>query len=103
MKTKEPLAKEMFESQLQTWIDQEKAAIDFIGVLGTLWFEKSVELVIFRNQLVDRSASEIMALHQYSKDIVKKPISIADTLALAKAMLNFEMVPSRIDIGKLVA
>jgi glyceraldehyde 3-phosphate dehydrogenase len=52
---------------------------------------------------VDRSASEIMALHQYSKDIVKKPISIADTLALAKAMLNFEMVPSRIDIGKLVA
>ncbi|MCC7301978.1 MAG: glyceraldehyde-3-phosphate dehydrogenase [Bacteroidia bacterium] len=92
-----------FESQLGTWIHREKEAIELIGVIGTLWFEHSVELMMFRNQLVDRSASEIMNLHQYSKDVVNKPIEVSRTLELAKALLTFDLVPSRIDIGKLVA
>ena len=63
-----------YETELNDWIKHEKAAIELIGVIGTLWFEKSIELIIFRNQLVDRSASEIMKLHQYAKDIVKQSI-----------------------------
>ncbi len=95
--------KSEYEAQLGNWIEQERAAIELIGVVGALWFEKSVELVIFRNQLVDRSASEIMNLHQYAKDIVKRPIEISRTLELAKAMLTLDVVPSRVDIGKLAA
>ena len=29
-----------FDQSLKTWIDDEKAAIEFINVLGKLWFEK---------------------------------------------------------------
>ena len=60
-----------YEGQLNDWIQQEKAAIDLISAIGKLWFEKSIELVIFRHQLVDRSNSEIMNLHLYAKNIVK--------------------------------
>lgn len=91
-----------YEAQLGNWIGQEKEAIELIGVIGTLWFEKSVELLMFRNQLVDRSVSEIMNLHQYSKDVVKKPVEVSRTLQLAKALVGIELAPSRIDIGKLV-
>ena len=94
-------ANEAYENQLNDWINQEKAAIDLIGTIGKLWFEKSIELILFRNQLVDRSASEIMSLHLYAKDIVKKSISVNDTSLLASIILNTNVCASRIDIGKL--
>src|ERR1700740_2191412 len=90
-----------YQEQLNDWIEQEKATIDLISTIGKLWFEKSIELVLFRNQLVDRSATEIMKLHMYAKDIVKKPISVKDTVMLANELLNADVCPSKIDIGKL--
>lgn len=90
-----------YATQLNDWINQEKAAIDLIGTIGKLWFEKSIELILFRNQLVDRSASEIMNLHLYAKNIVKKTISVNDTVMLANEILKADVCPSRIDIGKL--
>ena len=95
--------KDNYENELADWIQQEKSAIALIHVAGTLWFDKSVELVLFRNQLVDRSASEILNLHQYSKQMVNRPINVIDTLALAKEMNKVDLAPSRIDIGKLAA
>lgn len=95
--------KDKYESELAGWIQLEKAAIELIHVAGSLWFDKSVELVLFRNQLVDRSASEILNLHQYSKDVVKKPINVLDTLMLAKEMNKLDLAPSRVDIGRITA
>jgi glyceraldehyde 3-phosphate dehydrogenase len=100
MQTKEK-ANEAYETQLNDWIIQEKAAIELIGTIGKLWFEKSIELILFRNQLVDRSVSEIMSLHLYAKNIVKKNISVQDTLAIATEINNADVCPSRVDIGKL--
>ncbi len=90
-----------YKSQLNDWIKQEKAALDLINVVGKLWFEKSIELILFRNQLVDRSASEIMNLHLYAKNIVKKPISVYETVAIANEILESKVGAGRIDIGKL--
>lgn len=100
METFEKVNKD-YQTQLNDWIDHEKAALDLINVVGKLWFEKSIELILFRNQLFDRSASEIMNLHQYAKNIVKKPITVHDTLALATEMLNSNVGAARIDIGRL--
>ena len=36
-----------YETQLNDWIQHEKAAIDLISAIGKLWFEKSIELVLF--------------------------------------------------------
>ena len=90
-----------YQGQLNDWINHEKAAIDLINVVGKLWFEKSIELILFRNQLFDRSASEIMNLHLYAKNIVKKAITVFDTVALATEIAQSNVGPSRIDIGKL--
>lgn len=100
MKTLEKVSVD-YEEQLNDWINHEKAALDLINVVGKLWFEKSIELLLFRNQLYDRSASQIMQLHQYAKDIVKKPITIYETLELATQILETDVCPARIDIGKL--
>lgn len=105
LETMEPMKgkAKSYEAELHDWISSERAAIELIGHIGTLWFEKSVELIIFRNQLIDRSASEIMNLHQYAKDIVKRPINVNDTAALAGELTRLNLAPSRIDIGRLGA
>ncbi len=90
-----------YQGQLNDWIKHEKAAIDLINAVGKLWFEKSIELILFRNQLFDRSSSEIMNLHLYAKNIVKKPITVNDTVELAEEILKSNIGASRIDIGKL--
>ena len=41
-----------YQTQLNDWIKQEKAAIDLINAVGKLWFEKSIELILFRNQFI---------------------------------------------------
>ena len=97
------LGQTTYQNQLCDWIEQEKAAIELIHITGDLWFDKSVELIVFRNQLVDRSASQILNLHQYAKDFVKKPISVIDTLMLARIIKTMDLAPSRIDIGRLGA
>src|SRR6185295_16837916 len=40
-------------------------------------------------------------LHQYSKDVVKKPINAIETLMLVRELSKLDLAPSRIDIGKL--
>ena len=92
-----------YEAELVDWIEQEKAAIELIHIIGNLWFDKSVELILFRNQLVDRSASQILNLHQYAKEIVKKPISVSDTVLLARELVRIDLAPSRLDIGRLAS
>ncbi len=95
------MKKQIYEKNLKEWIKDEKAAIELISVLGKLWFDKSVELIIFRHQMVDRSSSELLNLHHYAREVVKHPLSIHDTLGLAKALNRMPLAPSRIDIGRL--
>jgi glyceraldehyde 3-phosphate dehydrogenase len=96
------MGKEMkYESNLNSWIKDEKSALELITIVGKLWFDKSVELIIFRNQMIDRSASQLLNLHDYAQTVVSQPITINITLALTKALNRLMLAPSRIDIGKL--
>lgn len=90
-----------FEENLNQWIKQEKAANEFIDVIGKLWFDKSIELILFRRQLLERGAASILHKHSYAENIIGKKFSILDSLAIAKTMLNIDLAPARIDIGRL--
>jgi glyceraldehyde 3-phosphate dehydrogenase len=90
-----------YESHLKDYVKQERAAIDLITSVGHLIYDKSIELVLFRNPLVDQSVSEIMQLHEYAKEMVNKPISVYDTCELAKEIESMDIAPSKLDIGKL--
>ena len=40
--------KDKYEAELSDWIQLEKAAIALIHITGSLWFDKSVELVLIQ-------------------------------------------------------
>ncbi|HRY97590.1 MAG TPA: glyceraldehyde-3-phosphate dehydrogenase [Bacteroidales bacterium] len=90
-----------FEANLSKWIKDEKAANEFIDVIGKLWFDKSIELILFRRQLLERGAASILQKHSYAENIIGHSFSIHDSLAIAKAMLEIDLAPARIDIGRL--
>ena len=90
-----------YEDNLNEWAINEMIANEFITVLSKLFYNKSIELVLFRSQLIDRSASLILYRHSYAENIINKKLSIKDSLKLAKAILHCNMIPSKIDIGKL--
>ncbi len=90
-----------YEKEISFQTDRRKATVEFIKIISDLWYDKSVELVMFRNQLFDRSVSDILNLHKYAVDFVEKPISIFDTVEIARAINQLDLPPAKIDIGKL--
>jgi len=93
--------KQKYEQELAIQTDRRRAAIKFIKIISDLWYDKTIELVLFRNQLIDRNVSEILNLLEYAAAFVEKPISIFDALEIASAITKLNLPASKLDIGKL--
>ena len=90
-----------YEKELAFQADRRKATVEFIKTVSDLWYDKSIELVLFRNQLIDRNVSQILNLHEYAGKFVQKPISIFDSVEIAQAIKSLNVPPAKLDIGKL--
>lgn len=92
-----------YNQELELWIKKEKAAVELISAVGNLLYDYSVELVLFRNHLVNKSVTEVLALHRYAAEVVEKPIDVFATSELARTLLEMDLAPAKIDIGRLTA
>ena len=92
---------ETYEKELAFQADRRRATVEFIKIVSDLWYDKSIELVLFRNQLIDRNVSQILNLHEYAGEFVQKPISIFDSVEIAQAIKTLDFPPAKLDIGKL--
>ncbi|TVR38697.1 MAG: glyceraldehyde-3-phosphate dehydrogenase [Cryomorphaceae bacterium] len=93
--------KSTYDNELKDWVDRKRAAISLMHAIGKLMYEKSVELVLFRNPLLDTNISEILNLHVYAREVVNRPIEVYDSAELAELLLTFDLAPAKIDIGRL--
>jgi len=93
---------EIYEKELTCQTDRRRATVAFISIISDLWYDDTVELILFKNPLIDRNVSEILNLIEYASDFVEKPISIFDAVSIAREIKNLQLPPSKIDIGKLV-
>jgi glyceraldehyde 3-phosphate dehydrogenase len=91
----------LYEKEIAFQVDRRKAGVEFIKIISDLWYDKSIELVLFRNQLIDKNVSEIINLHEYAVAFVGKPINVFDSVEIANAIVDLDLPPSKIDIGKL--
>jgi glyceraldehyde 3-phosphate dehydrogenase len=90
-----------YEKQLAYQADRRRATVEFIKIVSDLWYDKSIEIVLFRNQLIDKNVSEILNLHEYAGEFVQKPISIFDSVEIVQAITDLNLPPAKLDIGKL--
>lgn len=92
---------ENYNSELNHWIEKEKASAELSTIVSKLVLNCSTELVMFRNRMTDLSVSEILNLHDYANKFVNQPISTKETLPIAKEILNLKIKNAKIDLGKL--
>lgn len=90
-----------YEKEVSLQAKTRRDTVEFINIVNDLWYDKSIELVLFRNPLVDKRASEVLNLIAYAKEFVNKPITIQDALSIAKAIQQLDLPSSKLDIGKL--
>lgn len=90
-----------YEKELIFQADKSRVAVELIKTVSDLWYDKSIELVFFKNKLINNNVSEIFNLHEYAVDFVEKPISIFDLVEVAQAIKTLNLPPSKLDIGKL--
>ena len=93
--------KSLYQKEVSLQVDRRKAGVELIKVISDLWYDKSIEMVLFKNQLLDKNVSDIINLHQYAGEFVGKPISIFDSVEIAKVVLSLDLPPAKIDLGKL--
>lgn len=91
----------LFEGEVAAYSKKQEAVAELNFLVSKLWNEKTVELVLFRHQLLDRRASMVLNLHNEARRFTEREISIFDTLKVAKAIHNMDLPPARIDAGKL--
>lgn len=92
-----------YETELQEHVKRERAAVKLASKTGQLLYDKGIELVLFRNHLIDTTVSEILDLHDYAKKVVNQPINVFATSDLAEALLSLDLAPAKLDIGKLAS
>ena len=90
-----------YKNDFKKYIEKEKTVIELINFAGKLLYEKGVELVFFRRHLIDINITEILRLHHYAKNFVKKPISVFETSKITQELYKLNLCPSKIDVGKL--
>ena len=90
-----------FETSLKAWNENEKAANELINIVGKLWYDKSVELILLRSLLVNRGSGKILNKHLRAENVLHKPVRVQDSLLIAKALLAENLAPARIDLGRL--
>lgn len=90
-----------YEKELAFQADRRKATTEFIKIISDLWYDKSIEVVLFKNQIIDKNVSDIINLHEYAGEFVQKPISIFDSVEILRAINDIKLPPSKLDIGKL--
>nr|WP_239031431.1 MULTISPECIES: glyceraldehyde-3-phosphate dehydrogenase [unclassified Modicisalibacter] len=91
----------MLDTCFQEWQDSEALAEEMIPLLGQLYRKYNVVPSLYGRSLIIRSVIRILKNHRYVKKVEGTELSVRDTLPMVRAMLDLELAPAHIDLGKL--
>jgi len=90
-----------FNDEILAQTKKNRATAELIKIVSDLWYEEGIELLLFRNQLIDQNVSEILHVMESARRFVGKPITVFEILKVAQAIKTLDLPLARIDIGKL--
>ncbi len=83
------------------WKGREALAESMIPIIGQLYRERDVTVLIHSRSLVNKSAISILKTHRYVRQIESRELDIEETWPILQTLASLDLGPSRIDIGKL--
>ena len=82
-------------------VKNEKAATVLIKIVGDLFYDRNVQVVLYRQPMVDQRPSEMLQAHVHGSVMAGEVLSINDTLAMAEALRSSQVQNASVDIGRL--
>ena len=92
-----------YDIELKNWIDNEKIAANLLNLIGQLMYDKGIEIVLFRQNILDVGVTELMRLQSYAENVIERKIELETALKLAQEITDMELPPSKLDLGLLTA
>ena len=93
----------LYNNQFNNWLSNEKTAVNLLNYSGQLMYDKGIEIVLFRQNILDVGVTELMRLFSYAENVVKRKIDIQTATDLIKEISYTDLPPSKLDIGLLTA
>ena len=92
---------QQFDANFNQWVNLKREAIELSNICSKLEIDKKTDLVLLRRKLSDKNVSEIINLHERATVMLGEPVSVTDTLQIAKAIEKIDIAPARIDLFRL--
>ncbi|MDP3893219.1 glyceraldehyde-3-phosphate dehydrogenase [Nocardioides sp.] len=83
------------------WKRREALAEAMIPMIGELYRQRDVTILLHSRSLVNKSVISILKTHRYVRQIETRELSIEETFPILQVINTLDLGPSRIDIGKL--
>lgn len=73
-----------------------------IPIIGRLYREKGVTILLHSRSLVNKSVISILRTHRFARQIEGEELSIDETLPILQVLSGLDLGPCKIDLGRLV-
>lgn len=89
------------DSHLKEWNEAILLAEDALPIIGRLFRDKNVVVIMYGRPLFEKSPIDILREHRWVRKIEESTLSIRDSFPLLQQLTKMELRPCRIDLGKL--
>ncbi|ODS04254.1 glyceraldehyde-3-phosphate dehydrogenase [Vibrio scophthalmi] len=89
------------EKHLLEWQTSQSIAETIYPLLGQLYRQKDVEVLLFGKTLVNAATIDIIKAHRLARHYSGHALSPSQTLPLIQALCDMPLSPCRIDVGQL--
>ncbi|MCS2609421.1 glyceraldehyde-3-phosphate dehydrogenase [Halomonas dongshanensis] len=89
------------DNVFQQWQNNEALAEQMIPLVGRLYRQNNVVATMFGRSLIKRSVIRILKDHRFVRKLEGTELSVADTFAIVEALVELNLAPAHVDVGKL--
>lgn len=89
------------EKHLQDWQTSQTIAESISPVLGQLYRQKGVEVILFGKTLVNATTIDIIKAHRIARRYTGSSLTPEQTMPIIQHLAAMELSPSRVDVGRL--
>ncbi|MFS3129550.1 glyceraldehyde-3-phosphate dehydrogenase [Nocardioides sp. Bht2] len=91
----------MTSDHFSIWKRREALAEAMIPMIGRLYRERDVTILVHSRSLVNKSVISIIKTHRYVRQIEERGLAVEETHPILEILAGLDLGPARIDIGKL--
>ncbi|MEQ6917198.1 glyceraldehyde-3-phosphate dehydrogenase [Halomonas aquatica] len=95
------MSQQSLDTVFHQWHDNQAIAEQMIPMIGSLYRRNNVVVTMFGRSLFNRSVIRILKDHRFVRKAEGTELSVQDTFPLVQAMMDLNLGPAHVDVGKL--